>query len=80
MFGVYELSTTYETAANQARLAYYDSDSARIKYTDSSDEYYYWMASTHDTATHFCTVHIVSKAANGYAPYVYSFAPAFCVK
>jgi hypothetical protein len=74
-------SSTYETAAKQARLAYYDSASARIKYTDSSGEYYYWLAFAYgSTSVHFCTVLISGEPANGYAPYAYSFAPALCVK
>jgi predicted outer membrane repeat protein len=74
---------TCETAANQARLEYYNADSERMKYSSSNSAAWYWEASPYSaSAAQFCSV-----ALNGSAFYTNAnpdtgggCAPAFCVQ
>ncbi|MDR1636540.1 MAG: DUF6273 domain-containing protein [Treponema sp.] len=84
MFGGNEASnTTWETAANQARLEYYESNSRRIKYDREGDRMWWWEASPSaysGSAAYFCHVHYYGLAYNYLASSVGGCAPAFCVR
>jgi hypothetical protein len=73
-------NTTWETAANQARLEYYEGDGQRVKYNKSGAMWWWEASPSSGSAAYFCAV-----AANGYANYHYASAvggcaPAFCVR
>jgi hypothetical protein len=72
-----------ETAANQARLEYYDSDTRRMKNynaNNAASEQYYWLSSLYSgTFTSFCSVSSSGSAHTGYASNALGIAPAFCV-
>jgi hypothetical protein len=72
-------STTYETAANQARLEYYTADALRIKYTISDSPQNYWLASC-DSSSNFCNTGSNGGAYHNVAYNVVGCAPAFCVR
>ena len=51
-------SAKWETAANQARLEYYESGSRRTKYDADGDNWYWWAASPYSGSTgYFCFVY-----------------------
>jgi hypothetical protein len=76
----YYSNDTYETAANQARLAYYDSDVKRIKYDSSNTIKFYWEASPYPgSAALFARVYTNGVSTGGTASSVGGCAPAFCV-
>jgi hypothetical protein len=71
-------SSTYETAANQARLEYYSSDAMRKK---SGDNDGYWMASPASSTTYYyCYVTSSGGTAQNSASVNRGIVPAFCVK
>jgi hypothetical protein len=82
LFGeTWHSNKTYENADNQARLAYYTSDSKRIKWI--ADEQYgewYWEASPRSgSASNFCRAAPNGLAYNYVASAACGVAPAFCV-
>jgi hypothetical protein len=72
----------YETAENQARLEYYDSDVKRVKYNSDNDSWWwYWLASpSSGSAFIFCIAYNSGRAGTNSASYVGGCAPAFCVR
>jgi hypothetical protein len=83
MFGyrVYSSQTTHETAANQARLEYYNDDLRRIKCFETSNVYFYWGASPYfGDSTYFCDVHSNGYPYGNKASIARGVAPAFCVR
>jgi hypothetical protein len=71
----------WETAANQARLAYYEDAGKRIKYNSHNTALAYWEASPYfDSAFYFCYVLNSGAAGNYLAGNDSGVAPAFCVK
>ncbi|MDR3247283.1 MAG: DUF6273 domain-containing protein [Treponema sp.] len=59
------LDTTHETAANQARLEYYTTDTRRIKYNVSNSANWYFLASPDSgSADNFCNVDTTGGADN----------------
>jgi TolB-like protein len=68
----------YETAANQARLEYYDSNLIKKKY-DADSAYWWWLASSGSAAT-FASVYGHGYADHLIASTVGGCAPAFCVR
>jgi hypothetical protein len=84
MMGAVTYAETRETAANQARLEYYDNNAKRIKYLfDGTDiSKWYWTGSPSRTSSeYFC---VLGSGGNidsgGKASVPGCFAPAFCVK
>jgi hypothetical protein len=81
MFGIQDDSSRSETAANQARLEYYDSDAKRIKYDMSGKADHWWVASPYYDSAYYISLvawtgwSTQTTAANGNG-----VAPAFCVK
>jgi hypothetical protein len=74
---------TYESAANQAHLEYYDSNTKRIKCQSSSyGTRWYFSASPRSAITsYFCYVGTGGGYSGGsVASDVGGLAPAFCVK
>jgi hypothetical protein len=70
---------TRETAANQARLEYYESHVQRTKY--SMEAGWWWEASPLDrTESYFCIVDPDGYPLNYWASGVNGVAPAFCVR
>jgi hypothetical protein len=74
-------STTYETAANQARLGYYTSHEYRVKYRANGTVWHWWEASPYSGSTGaFWAVNTSGTAHLSLGINAYGFAPAFCVK
>jgi hypothetical protein len=73
---------TYESAANQAYLEYYDSNAKRIKYQSSSyGARYNFSASPYSgSAASFCFTYYDGGAGSFNASSAGGVAPAFCVK
>jgi hypothetical protein len=73
-----------ETAANQARLEYYDTDAKRVKY-DMSGTAVYWYEASHLSGS-YGTSTFTTITSSGNSSFAYSAnhaegaAPAFCVK
>jgi hypothetical protein len=82
LFGSRSLSNdTDETAANQARLAYYTNNDRRIKYNNGNTAAWYWEASPGSaSAANFCLVNLSGFAGYYDASAVGGCAPAFCVR
>jgi hypothetical protein len=72
----------WETASNQARLEYYDSNSRRIKYDRGGNTLWWWEASpgTYSASSVFCYARHDGYASNMSASSVCGLAPAFCVR
>jgi hypothetical protein len=72
----------WETAANQARLEYYDSNSRRIKYNRNGNALSWWEASpgTYSASAVFCVASINGSAVSPSPSSVGGCAPAFCVR
>jgi hypothetical protein len=72
---------SYETEANQARLAYYTDNAHRRKYNSVNTAVSYWEASPYsENAAFFCMVAYTGPASYLGAPAVVGCAPAFCVR
>jgi hypothetical protein len=70
-----------ETAANQARLEYYDSQPARVKTNPDPGWRFYWEASPNSGLTPgFCRVFDSGAPGVTFVNRVYGCAPAFCVR
>jgi hypothetical protein len=81
VFGSQSYSALSETAANQARLEYYDDDAKRIKYNMSGSATGWRDASPNkDYDTYFCNTTLDGVAGFGLADVASGVAPAFCVK
>jgi hypothetical protein len=82
LFGKNVLSNaTWETAANQARLEYYEGDGRRRKY-NATGAVWWWEASpSAGSAAYFClSYYAVGYAYKNNASSVGGCAPAFCVR
>jgi hypothetical protein len=82
-FGGNEWSNkTWETAANQARLEYYQSNALREKYNAKGNNWqWWWEASSYaGSAAHFCIAYSFGNASYYAAYAVGGCAPAFCVR
>jgi hypothetical protein len=72
---------TWETAANQARLESYGSNSRRQKYTATGSRWWWWEASpAAGSAAHFCRGGYGGGANGHLASVVGGCAPVFCVR
>jgi hypothetical protein len=81
MFGTASRSTSYENAANQARLEYYETAGTRTKYFIVDGDCIYWEASPEGTtSSNFAYVNYGGSAFYGQADSLRGVAPAFCVK
>jgi hypothetical protein len=78
MFGSQTHSGSLETADNQARLEYYDTETKRIKHS-SANPAQYWLASQLPSLESFCAVESSGDADKSEATGVGGVAPAFCV-
>jgi hypothetical protein len=83
----YHSVSAYETASNQARLAYYAiaadplDDDRKIKYDSANDAVLYWMASPFNFySTMFTLCHDNSVLGFAAASMIGGCAPAFCVR
>jgi hypothetical protein len=72
--------STWETAANQARLAYYDTSSKFIKHDSGNGTTYYWLSSTGSYSYLVCCVTPDGLAYETYGETRRGCAPAFCVR
>ncbi|MDR1636932.1 MAG: caspase family protein [Treponema sp.] len=81
LFGANKSSNrTWETAANQTRLEYYENNSRRIKYNAEGSEWWWEASPDSGSAQYFCGVNIYGAAFTSFADSVNGFAPAFCVR
>jgi hypothetical protein len=82
MFGERNYSNeTYETAENQARLEYYDSDAKRFKYNSDSSNIWHRLASPSVVYTSsYCDVTNGASAQGNSYNSNGGVAPAFCVR
>jgi hypothetical protein len=81
MFGTGSNSYDDETAANQARLEYYTTNTLRAKYNASNTGGSYWLSSQYDkvSASYICHV-TASGESSGGTDVSSGCAPAFCIK
>jgi TolB-like protein len=72
----------WETAANQARLEYYDGNGQRTKYRVDGNSMWWWEASpsTYSTSAVFCVAGGNGVAGCAGPSSVGGFSPAFCVR
>jgi hypothetical protein len=82
LFGGNTLSNnTWETAANQARLAYYEGNSRRMKYRADGNAIWWWEASPYaGSVAYFCGSSGGGNVGSYDASSVGCCAPAFCVR
>jgi hypothetical protein len=78
-YGPYS-ATAYETAANQARLEYYQSNALRTKYNAKGTMWWWEASPAVGYAAYFCVSNGAGGAYNGAASSLGGCAPAFCVR
>jgi hypothetical protein len=84
IFGAQYDSARSETAANQARLEYYQISTNRVKHNMHDEAYLWWEASPHyfqelPSESPFCIIDESGSATNSVSSNPVGVAPAFCV-